>query len=136
VLVVAAAGNQGVLGSSPITRHPWVLPVVAYGRAGRPMAYSNLGGSIGLRGVGAPGEAIEILNPGGGTRTGGGTSAAAAVVTGVLALLASLVPQAGAPALRSALTGGGRRRTVTPPPLDAGAALERLERIYGKAVAA
>ena len=29
VIVVAAAGNQGTLGSSTITRHPWVIPVVA-----------------------------------------------------------------------------------------------------------
>ena len=29
VIVVAAAGNQGTLGSSAITRHPWVIPVVA-----------------------------------------------------------------------------------------------------------
>src|SRR5688572_20769656 len=35
VLVVAAAGNQGILGSSTITRHPWVIPVVAYDRRGR-----------------------------------------------------------------------------------------------------
>ena len=30
VIVVAAAGNQGALGSTAITRHPWVIPVVAY----------------------------------------------------------------------------------------------------------
>jgi subtilisin family serine protease len=29
VIVVAAAGNQGTLGSSAITRHPWVIPVIA-----------------------------------------------------------------------------------------------------------
>jgi subtilisin family serine protease len=29
VIVVAAAGNQGTLGSSAITRHPWIIPVVA-----------------------------------------------------------------------------------------------------------
>src|SRR5215213_4135213 len=29
VIVVVAAGNQGTLGSSAITRHPWVIPVVA-----------------------------------------------------------------------------------------------------------
>src|SRR5262245_46286511 len=38
VLVVAAAGNQGLLGSTVITRHPWVVPVVAYDRSGRIMA--------------------------------------------------------------------------------------------------
>jgi subtilisin family serine protease len=29
VITVAASGNQGTLGSSAITRHPWVIPVVA-----------------------------------------------------------------------------------------------------------
>lgn len=29
VIAVAASGNQGTLGSSAITRHPWVIPVVA-----------------------------------------------------------------------------------------------------------
>ena len=32
VIVVAAAGNEGTLGSSAITRHPWVIPVVACDR--------------------------------------------------------------------------------------------------------
>ena len=47
VIVVAAAGNQGAVGSSAITRHPWVIPVVAYDLQGRPIQQSNLGGSIG-----------------------------------------------------------------------------------------
>ena len=29
VIVIAAAGNQGTLGSTAITCHPWVIPVVA-----------------------------------------------------------------------------------------------------------
>ena len=37
-LVVAAAGNQGTVGGSAITRHPWVIPVVACDTQGRPMA--------------------------------------------------------------------------------------------------
>ncbi|MDQ3959848.1 MAG: S8 family serine peptidase [Pseudomonadota bacterium] len=36
MIVVAAAGNQGTLGSTAITRHPWVIPVVAYDQQGRP----------------------------------------------------------------------------------------------------
>src|SRR6266849_4946 len=47
VIAVAAAGNQGAVGSSAITRHPWVIPVVAYDLRGRPIQQSNLGGSIG-----------------------------------------------------------------------------------------
>jgi subtilisin family serine protease len=41
VLIVAAAGNQGTLGSSPITRHPWIIPVVACDLRGRPISESN-----------------------------------------------------------------------------------------------
>ena len=37
VIVVAAAGNQGTLGSSTITRHPWVIPVVGCDRRGQPI---------------------------------------------------------------------------------------------------
>jgi subtilisin family serine protease len=61
VLVVAAAGNQGTLGSSAITRHPWVIPVVACDLRGRPLRYTNLGRSIGRRGLSAPGEEITSL---------------------------------------------------------------------------
>ena len=61
VLIVAAAGNQGTLGSSAITRHPWVIPVVACDMRGRPLNESNLGGSIGRRGLSAPGDGITSL---------------------------------------------------------------------------
>jgi subtilisin family serine protease len=37
-IVVAAAGNQGTLGSSAITRHPWVIPVVACDPQSRPIS--------------------------------------------------------------------------------------------------
>ena len=36
VIVVAAAGNQGTIGGSAITHHPWVIPVVACDARGRP----------------------------------------------------------------------------------------------------
>lgn len=132
VVVVAAAGNQGALGSSAITRHPWVIPVVAYDRRGWPTGESNLGSSTGIRGLGAPGEAVESLGPDGGMRMGGGTSPAAAFVTGAIALLCSLFPEASATELRSAVTDGGRRRSVTPPLLNADAALAPMERTFGK----
>src|SRR5438067_1949350 len=61
VIVVAAAGNQGTLGSSTITRHPWVIPVIACDLRGRPLGYSNLGSSIGRRGLSAPGDGITSL---------------------------------------------------------------------------
>lgn len=125
-LVVAAAGNQGTLGSSAITRHPWVIPVVAYDRRGRPLGQSNLGGSMGRRGLGAPGEAVESLAAGGRSRRLSGTSFAAPFVAGAIALLWSLFPGAGAAAIRSAVTGGRRRTAVVPPLLDAAAAYRVL----------
>jgi subtilisin family serine protease len=132
VLVVAAAGNQATLGSSAITRHPWVIPVVAYDRRGRPTRDSNLGASIGRRGVGAPGEAIESLAPDGGVRVGGGTSSAAAFVTGALALLCSLFPEASPSEVKRAVISGGRRRTVTPPLMSGERALNAMERAFGR----
>ena len=37
VVVVAAAGNQGLVGSSVITRHPWVIPVAGCDLQGKPV---------------------------------------------------------------------------------------------------
>ena len=92
VIVVAAAGNQGTLGSTAITCHPWVIPVVGYDLQGRPMNHSNLGSSIGRRGLGAPGDRITSLGAEGEPLTFGGTSAAAPFVTGAIALLWSEFP--------------------------------------------
>lgn len=110
VLVVAAAGNQGSLGSSAITRHPWVIPVVGYGTDGRLMPQSNLGSSSGKRGVGAPGEGITSIAPDGGSVTLSGTSVAAAVVTASVALLWSLFPHASALEVKSAVVSSPRQR--------------------------
>ena len=121
VIVIAAAGNQGTLGSTAITRHPWVIPVAAYDLQGRPMNHSNLGRSIGRRGLGAPGDGITSLAVEGKPLTLGGTSAAAPFVTGTVALLWSEFPNASAADIKLAITqpGSGRRNTVTPPLLDA-----------------
>jgi subtilisin family serine protease len=126
VLVVAAAGNRATLGSSAITRHPWVIPVVGYDARGRPLNQSTLGNSIGKGGLGAPGDAIESLGPDASFRVAGGTSVAAAFVTGTLALLWSLYPRVSAHELRGALLHGRRRRAVTPPMLDAVQALRAI----------
>jgi subtilisin family serine protease len=128
VIVAAAAGNQGTLRSSVITRHPWVIPVAACDRNGRPLSASNLGRSIGQRGLSAPGEAVTSLAAGGGLMRFGGTSAAAPFVTGTLALLWSAVPAA-APAevIRAVMRSAAPwRHTVVPPLLDAWAAYQSL----------
>ena len=60
VIVVAAAGNRGRLEARP-SRDPWVIAVIACDRRGRPLSESNLGNSIGRRGLSAPGEGITSL---------------------------------------------------------------------------
>jgi subtilisin family serine protease len=126
-LVVAAAGNQGMLGSSVITRHPWVVPVVAYDLQGRLMPLSNLSGSIGRRGLGAPGEGVTSLRAGGGFVKLGGTSVSAPFVTGALGLLWSCFPKVNARAIKLALTGAWPRgHSIVPPLLDAESAYEAL----------
>jgi subtilisin family serine protease len=129
VIPVAAAGNQGTLGSTAITRHPWVLPVVACDRQGRPMRASNLGSSLARRGLMAPGEAITSLGANGPPLTFGGTSAATPFVTGAIALLWSEFPAAIATDIRYAVTQASapRRPTVVPPLLNAWGAYNMLK---------
>src|SRR6516165_7800977 len=99
VLIVAAAGNQGTIGSSVITRHPWVIPVTACDQQGRPLGGSNLALSLGRRGLSAPGDRITSLEPAGTLITLSGTSFAVPFVT---------------------------RTIVVPPLLDAAAAYQAL----------
>jgi subtilisin family serine protease len=132
VIVVAAAGNQGTLGSSAITRHPWVIPVVGCDLHGRPMGQSNLGSSVGRRGLMAPGEGVSSIGAQGKPLTLGGTSVAAPFVTGTIALLWSAFPDAGAAEVKSAVTGVGyarRRTSVVPPLLDAWTAYEAMAKV-------
>ena len=128
VMIVAAAGNQGMLGSSVITGHSWVIPVAACDLQGRPLRESNLGGSIGRRGLRAPGEGVTSLGSNGRPQTFGGTSAAAPFVTGAIGLLWSEFPKARAVEVKLALIRPDRQRhrVVVPPLLDAWAAHEAL----------
>jgi subtilisin family serine protease len=127
-LVVAAAGNQALVGSSAITRHPWVIPVVSCDGQGRPTDESNLGRSIGRRGLRAPGHNITSLGVTGKPLAFGGTSAAAPFVTGAIALLWSEFPTASAAQVKLAVTwsGASQRNTVVPPLLDAWAAYQLM----------
>jgi hypothetical protein len=128
VIVVAAAGNDGAVGGSVLARHPCVIPVVACDKQRRPATHSNLGNSIGRRGLSAPGAGITSLGSGSKSVTLSGTSAAAPFVTGTIALLWSEFPSASAAQVRFAVTRTGvqRRTTVVPPLLDAWAAYRAL----------
>ena len=127
-IVVAAAGNQGTLGSSAITRHPWVIPVAACDVRGRPINESNLGISTGRRGLSAPGDGITSLGSEGQSLTFGGTSVAAPFVTGAIALLWSDFPSATPAQMKFAISNSSapRRASVVPPLLNAAAAYEIL----------
>ena len=128
VLIVAAAGNQGTIGSSVITRHPWVIPVAACDQQGQPLGGSNLAPSLGRRGLSAPGDRITSLDPAGAPLTLSGTSFAVPFVTGAIALLWSAFPDALAAAVKLAVirSGAGARTSVVPPLLDATAAYHVL----------
>ena len=136
-ICVAAAGNDGFVGGSAMIRHPWVIPVAACDGAGRPAAGTNLGHSIGRRGLLAPGERIHSLGPGNEEIFLDGTSAAAPFVTGTAALLWSEFPEAEASDIWQAITQSGvaRRNSVVPPLLDAWRAYQWLNLHFGRAAA-
>jgi subtilisin family serine protease len=127
-LVVVAAGNQGSVGSTVITRHPWVVTVAACDLQGRPLSESNLGSSIGRRGLSAPGEGVTSLPTAGNPFASGGTSVAAPFVTGAIALAWSEFPAATAAQIRLAVAQahGFRRATVVPPLLNAWAIYQAM----------
>src|ERR1700674_3999518 len=132
-IVVAAAGNQGEVGGSALSRHSWPIPVAGCGGDGRPTSHSNLGSSIGRRGLLAPGENITRLRPDSRTETFGGTSAAAPFVTGAIALLWSEFPAATATAIKLAVTSAGvqTHRGIVPPLLNAWAAYQAMAAAHG-----
>jgi subtilisin family serine protease len=131
VILVAAAGNTGTVGSSVITRHPWVIPVVSCDAYGNPAAQSNLGNSIGRRGLSAPGDKVVSLGVSGKTEMLSGTSAAAPFVTAAIALLFSEFPAASVAEVKLAIAGSGPRNAIVPPLLDAWSAYQQLASNYG-----
>jgi subtilisin family serine protease len=128
VIVVAAAGNQGSVTSSPLTRHPAVLPIAACDRVGRPWPGSNLGLSIGRSGWSACGERVVSLSPDGRLHARSGTSAATPLVTGALALLWSERPELTSAELRYRVRRAAPAQgSIVPPVFDAAAAHRALE---------
>lgn len=129
VLIVGAAGNQGVSRANALFGHPWIIPVAAAGPDGRPIEASN----VDPAGLLAPGSDVAGLKAGGGGTTMSGTSVAAPFVTGTLALLKTLFPQATADELRAAVLGArgpGAAQAGPPPWLDARKAYQHLLDLY------
>jgi len=64
VIVVAAARNQGLLGSTAITRHPWVIPIVACDLRGRGLgdAIKHVTYALGIRPCGGCERRAAALN--------------------------------------------------------------------------
>jgi subtilisin family serine protease len=134
VIVVAAAGNQGMMGSTTITRHPWVVPVTGCDLQGKPTPESNMGNSIGRNGLMAPARDVTSLGTDDKPQTSDGTSAAAPFVTGTIALLWSEFPSAPASVIKLAIRGGNvdSRRTIVPPLLNAWAAYQTAAALQGR----
>lgn len=131
VVIVAAAGNQGVIGSSIITHHKWVIPVVACNLKGIPIEQSNLGGSIGKHGLMAPGENITGIRADGDSITLGGTSIATPFVTGAIALLWSEFSNANANEIKFAISNIDRhKKSIVPPLLNAFSSYQFLKKGY------
>jgi subtilisin family serine protease len=109
-----------------------VIPVVACDLRGAPISHTNLGNSIGRRGLSAPGYDITSLGSKGKPLTLRGTSAAAPFVTGAIALLFSQFPNATAAEIKRALLHGPalRRPGVVPALLDAWAGYRILQQAY------
>src|SRR5205823_14404998 len=131
-IVIVAAGNQGSVGSTPITRHPWVIPVAACDLRGTVLDMSNLGNSIGRHGICAPGKNITSLGTDGKAFTSGGTSAAAPFVTAALALLWSEFPGASATTVKLDMVRSdrSRRARIVPPLLDVESAYTAMLMTY------
>lgn len=131
-VLVSASGNQGLIGSHPLFAHPWVIPVAACDIRGRLDAGSNLGPSVGRRGLMAPGVGVLSTAAGGGYTSMSGTSVAAPFVTATVALLWSLFPAASGWDLRRAIVPPGwSRRSITPPLLDARASWHLMREATG-----
>jgi hypothetical protein len=115
-LLVAAAGNDGGRTLCHPATHPEVLAIGAHDDDGRVCGFSNWGPALREHGIVAPGTNVIGAAPGGGTVTRKGTSVATPIAGGVVALLLSLLRDAGHDgdplAVRDALVASARPCTA------------------------
>jgi subtilisin family serine protease len=134
VIIVAATGNYGMIGSSTLLSHPWITPVAACDEHGMISPMSNYGPSIANRGFMAPGVGIVSTSSKGEYTQGSGSSVAAPFVTGTIALLWSLFPSANAAQILYSIRNSAknRRGTIIPPLLNAEELYNTLKAILHK----
>jgi subtilisin family serine protease len=133
VIIVAASGNQGNIGGTSLIDNQWVIPVAACNENGLLEPTSNIGRSLGLRGLMAPGVNILSTFAGGGYIQMSGTSFAVPFVTGGLALLLSIFPKASAAdvvsSIRPSVSTYGQRKSIIPRLLDIESAYNTLKHL-------
>ena len=101
-VVVAATGNDGLLGVSYPAAYPEVVAVPAVDAHGQHLYFSNRGESVDLA---APGLNLAAAWTGGGVAGSSGTSASAPLVSGAVAALVSADPTLSAGAAVALLEG-------------------------------
>ena len=133
VIIVAASGNLGNIGSISLIDNEWIIPVAACDEYGRLDSISNFGPSIGSRGLMAPGIDVRSTKSGGGNTRMSGTSFAAPFITGTIALLLSMFPKASIADIKRSTTSIDdvhRYRSIIPRLLNAEQAMKRLRNKY------
>jgi subtilisin family serine protease len=130
VIIVASAGNQGNIGGISLIDNDWIIPVVSCNEYGTMDSMSNIGYSVRIRGIMAPGiNVLSTYSGNGGYMQMSGTSFSAPFVTGALALLWSIFPKATAGQIVYSIKKGNysnSNRTIIPSLFNAKSAYNTL----------